>query len=152
MKDRFVGQMFDIEHSGFPLLRIGRTVQDCSSSLINEIMSAEKAATPLVQEWPRSSLEKQSGSAEIGSLQTAVRTLNYPWHHPWSQPWFAACPKTPVPEAGQNWWHSCIHGNCWRLHSISQHQGNHKDWKDQAEPAELGLLRINLCCGRFCRM
>lgn len=50
MKDRFVGQMFDTEHSGFPLLWIGRrTVQNCSSSLINEIMSREKAATPLVQ-------------------------------------------------------------------------------------------------------
>lgn len=50
MKDRFVGQIFDTEHSAFPLLWIGRrTVQNCSSSLINEIMSRGKAATPLVQ-------------------------------------------------------------------------------------------------------
>lgn len=50
MKDRFVGQMFDIEHSGFPLLWIGRrTVQNRSSSLINEITSGEKEAAPLVQ-------------------------------------------------------------------------------------------------------
>lgn len=49
VKDRFVGQMFDIEHSGFPLLWMGRTVQNCISSLINEIMSGEQAATPLDQ-------------------------------------------------------------------------------------------------------
>lgn len=78
MKDRFVGQMFDIEHSGFPLLWIGRTVQNCISLLINEIMNGEQAATPVVQKQPHSCLEKQSGSAETGSLQTVVRTLNYP--------------------------------------------------------------------------
>lgn len=122
LKDRFAGQMFDIEHSGFPLLWTGKTVQNCSSSLINEIMSGEKAATPSIQKWPCSSLEKLSGSAEIGCLQAVVRTLNYPWTHP-----RGVCPSVTavICSTSQNscawgrikWTAPGYYGSYWRLHS-----------------------------------